>query len=69
MVKFGDTISSFSPSNMLQNSSIPQLSTPSSKMVPIPTLQIGDKIEIRSGEIVPIDGRIIEGTGHLDETH
>ena len=66
MVKFGDTISSFSPSNMLQNSSVPQLSTPSSKMVPIPTLQIGDKIEIRSGEIVPIDGRIIEGTGHLD---
>ena len=38
-------------------------------MVPIATLQIGDKIEIRSGEIVPIDGTIIEGTGHLDRPH
>ena len=63
---FGDTISSFSPSNVLQSPSYNQSSTGVTNMVPIATLQIGDKIEIRSGEIVPIDGTIIEGTGHLD---
>ena len=62
-----DTISSISPSNMLKLSSVnSQSSAPSTNMVPIASLQIGDKIEIRSGEIVPVDGKIIEGTGHLD---
>ena len=61
------TISSISPVNMLKLSSVnSQSNVSSTNMVPIASLQIGDKIEIRSGEIVPVDGKIIEGTGHLD---
>ncbi|MEE2811599.1 MAG: cation-translocating P-type ATPase [Candidatus Thermoplasmatota archaeon] len=35
-------------------------------MVPIDTLNIGDFVEIRSGEIVPVDGLVIEGIGSLN---
>ncbi len=65
-IKFGDTISSISPLNMIQSPSTHHAPTESSHMVPVATIQIGDKVEIRSGEVVPIDGRITEGTGHLD---
>ena len=34
--------------------------------LPIESLAIGDVVEIRSGEIVPIDGVIIEGSGAID---
>ena len=36
------------------------------EMVPIDLLESGDRIEIRSGEIVPVDGVVIEGIGSLN---
>ena len=48
-----------------------RLSSESSKTdkqdwVPIQALSIGDIVEIRSGEVVPIDGIIIDGNGEID---
>lgn len=37
------------------------------EMVPIDLVHPGDKLEIRSGELIPADGRIIEGKGGLDK--
>ena len=34
--------------------------------IPIEALDIGDVVEIRSGEIIPVDGVIIEGSGAID---
>ena len=35
-------------------------------MVPVSTLQLGDRVEVRSGETIPVDGRIVEGSGYID---
>jgi len=48
-----------------------RLSSDSSKTdkqdwVPIQALSVGDIVEIRSGEVVPIDGIIIDGNGEID---
>ncbi len=40
---------------------------PETEMVPIDLIRPGDKIEIRSGELIPADGRILEGKGALDK--
>jgi len=37
------------------------------EQIPLELLSIGDYIEIRSGELVPTDGRIIEGRGALNK--
>ena len=37
------------------------------EQIPIDLLSVGDHIEIRSGELVPADGRIIEGRGALNK--
>ncbi len=37
-----------------------------SDMVPVATLQLGDRVEVRSGETIPVDGRIVEGSGYID---
>ena len=34
--------------------------------VPIQALSVGDLVEIRSGEVAPVDGIIIDGTGEID---
>ena len=34
--------------------------------IPIQALSVGDTVEIRSGEVVPVDGVIIEGSGAID---
>ena len=34
--------------------------------IPIQALSVGDIVEIRSGEVVPVDGVIIEGSGAID---
>jgi Cd2+/Zn2+-exporting ATPase len=34
--------------------------------IPIEALDIGDIVEIRSGEVVPVDGVIIDGSGSID---
>ena len=37
-------------------------------LMPIEAVNVGDHIEIRSGEIIPVDGTIIEGNGEIDKT-
>tara|TARA_B100000900_G_scaffold406820_1_gene418456 strand:- start:15 stop:2669 length:2655 start_codon:yes stop_codon:yes gene_type:complete len=34
--------------------------------VPVQALSVGDVVEIRSGEVIPVDGLIIEGNGAID---
>ena len=36
-------------------------------LLPVEAVNIGDNIEIRSGEVIPIDGIIIEGNGEIDK--
>ena len=35
-------------------------------LIPVEALEIGEAVEVRSGETVPVDGRIIEGKGTID---
>lgn len=44
----------------------PVAATPESDEVPIELVQVGDLVEVRSGELVPVDGEIVEGIGSLD---
>jgi Cd2+/Zn2+-exporting ATPase len=34
--------------------------------IPLAAVQIGDHIEVRSGEIIPVDGTVIDGIGSID---
>lgn len=36
--------------------------------VPLETVQIGDRLRVRPGDKVPVDGRVIEGRSSLDES-
>ncbi|BDS13696.1 heavy metal translocating P-type ATPase [Aureispira anguillae] len=38
------------------------------KKMPIEVIQLGDVLKIRPGDVIPLDGKIIEGTAHLDES-
>lgn len=38
------------------------------ELVPVALINKGDRIEVRSGETVPVDGTIIEGSGLLDRS-
>ena len=40
---------------------------PETETVPIDLVRPGDRIEIRSGELIPADGRIVEGKGALNK--
>ena len=35
-------------------------------LIPVEALELGDLVEVRSGEVMPVDGVIIEGTGAID---
>ena len=39
-----------------------------SDLVPIGLLNIGDRVEVRSGEIIPIDGVVYSGEGLVDKS-
>jgi Cu2+-exporting ATPase len=34
--------------------------------VPVPSLQPGDRVEVRSGELIPVDGVVLDGTSSVD---
>ncbi|MEC7706594.1 MAG: cation-translocating P-type ATPase [Candidatus Thermoplasmatota archaeon] len=36
------------------------------EMIPVEALELGDLVEVRSGEVMPVDGVVIEGTGAID---
>jgi len=36
------------------------------EMIPVEALELGDLVEVRSGEVMPVDGVIIEGKGAID---
>lgn len=37
-------------------------------MVPVETLEVGDRILVRPGELLPVDGVVVEGTSNVDES-
>lgn len=39
-----------------------------SRLVPVAMLQPGDQVRVRPGENVPVDGRVIDGSSHVDES-
>ena len=59
---------SLMPTNqqMLATNPISDCADEDDEMVSIELLETGDRIEIRSGEIVPVDGIVIEGIGSLN---
>ncbi len=36
------------------------------ELIPVEALEIGESVEVRSGEKIPVDGQIIEGSGAID---
>jgi Cu+-exporting ATPase len=35
--------------------------------VPLESVQVGDRLRVRPGEKIPVDGQVIEGRSHVDE--
>jgi len=40
----------------------------SEKDVPLEDIRVGDKLRVRPGEKIPLDGRVLEGRSHVDES-
>ncbi len=58
----GNRLMAFNPVNTIAvDSPVNQ-----SEMVPVSTLQLGDRVEVRSGETIPVDGQIVDGSGYID---
>ena len=36
--------------------------------VPLENVQVGDRLRVRPGEKIPVDGRVVEGASHVDES-
>ncbi len=58
----GNRLMAFNPMNTITVES----PLAKSEMVPVATLQLGDRVEVRSGETIPVDGRIMDGSGYID---
>lgn len=55
--------------NVLQitsNPSLPVSDCLNEDLIPVEALELGDLVEVRSGEVMPVDGVVIEGTGAID---
>ena len=52
--------------NMLSTSGGIVNQNPDENLVPIELVENGDRVEIRSGEIVPVDGLVVDGIGSLN---
>ena len=55
--------------NVLQITSNPSLSVSdclNEDLIPVEALELGDLVEVRSGEVMPVDGVVTEGTGSID---
>ena len=52
--------------NMLSSSQSGSHSADEEELISIELLENGDRVEIRSGEIVPVDGIVVEGIGSLN---
>lgn len=53
--------SDLSPMTVVKNAPTCEL-----EETPVSLLAAGDKVEVRSGEIIPVDGEVVEGTGSVD---
>ncbi|HJM13645.1 MAG TPA: heavy metal translocating P-type ATPase [Candidatus Thalassarchaeaceae archaeon] len=51
---------------VIQPSVTPSMPDCHDDMVPVEALEVGEMVEVRSGETVPVDGVIVEGTGAID---
>ena len=38
------------------------------ELIPVEALEIGELVEVRSGEKIPVDGKIVEGSGSIDRS-
>ncbi len=36
--------------------------------IPLENVQVGDRLRVRPGEKIPVDGRVVEGASHVDES-
>jgi Cu+-exporting ATPase len=36
--------------------------------IPLEDVQVGDRLRVRPGEKIPVDGRVVEGASHVDES-
>jgi Cu+-exporting ATPase len=43
-------------------------STGSESDIPLEGVQVGDRLRVRPGEKIPVDGRVVEGASHVDES-
>ena len=48
------------------NPSISDADCQNEDLIPVEALELGDLVEVRSGEVMPVDGVVIEGSGSID---
>ena len=63
---FSLPMASSAPILAADNCELPDLNA-EHEIVPIELIRIGDSLEIRSGELIPADGSIVDGHGSLDK--
>ena len=67
VVKSGEMKINHKSLNISQsNSDLGRIYCQDEDMIPIEALEIGELVEVRSGEKIPVDGEIIEGTGAIN---